>query len=201
MILLIDNYDSFVQNLARYFRRLGCETVTLRNDAVDAARVRELAPEAIVISPGPGTPHNSGYSLGAVNDFHQSIPMLGVCLGHQAIIESLGGVVSPSGVPMHGRASELRHDGSGLFAGLPPRFNVGRYHSLVGVKKTIPDSLVVTATLDDGTVMAVQHRSYPVVGVQFHPESVLTQFGYQILMNFMAMAGMEVPETVPEDGF
>jgi anthranilate synthase/aminodeoxychorismate synthase-like glutamine amidotransferase len=197
MILLVDNYDSFVHNLARYFRRLGCETMTLRNDEVDAERVRQLAPQAIVLSPGPCSPNEAGYSLKLIDDFGDSIPIFGVCLGHQAIAQALGGKIIRCDFPTHGRASEIHHNGSKLFSNVPKTFEVGRYHSLVADKKTLPSDLLVTATLADGTIMAVEHKYRPIVGVQFHPESVLTQFGYRILMNFLEMAGVELTVDEP----
>ncbi|QEG23436.1 anthranilate synthase component II [Mariniblastus fucicola] len=191
MILVIDNYDSFVHNLARYFRQLGCQTVTMRNDDVDRSVVEELAPTAIVISPGPCSPGEAGYSIDCVTDFADSIPILGVCLGHQGIVQAFGGDVIRSGQPMHGRQSEVQHNGGAFFGGIPENFKVGRYHSLIATSKSMPDCLEVTARLDDGTIMAVQHRSRPVIGVQFHPESILTEFGHQMLANFCSIAGME----------
>ena len=191
MILVIDNYDSFVHNLARYFRQLGCETKTLRNDEVDRQRIKSLAPDAIVISPGPCSPNEAGYSVQCVCDFAESIPLLGVCLGHQAIIQAYGGNVIRRGQPMHGRQSEVNHEGGDFFAGIPQSFLVGRYHSLIAESKSLPSSLRAVARIEDGTIMAVQHETLPVVGVQFHPESILTEHGYQMLANFCAMAGIE----------
>ncbi len=191
MILVIDNYDSFVHNLARYFRQLGCETKTLRNDEVDRKVVASISPQAIVISPGPCSPDEAGYSVRCVKDFADTIPILGVCLGHQAIVQAFGGDVIRSGQPMHGRQSEVNHEGGDFFENVPRSFNVGRYHSLIAKSKSIPECLEVTAKLDDGTIMAVQHRSNPVVGVQFHPESILTESGHQMLANFCSMAGID----------
>jgi len=191
LILVIDNYDSFVHNLARYFRQLGCETMTLRNDEVNRSFIEELKPDAIVISPGPCSPDEAGYSVDCVRDFADSIPILGVCLGHQAIVQGLGGDVIRSGQPMHGRQSEVNHEGGTLFDNVPSPFLVGRYHSLIAKSNSMPDCLEVVAKLDEGTVMAVQHRTRPVVGVQFHPESILTQHGYQMLANFCTLAGIE----------
>ena len=190
MILLVDNYDSFVHNLARYLRRLNQETVVLRNDEATVGRVAELAPAAIVMSPGPCAPQQAGCCLELVRHFHVSTPMLGVCLGHQVIVEALGGKIVRAPEPVHGRASLLRHDGSGSFAGLPNPFWVGRYHSLAACSASMPDSLHVNAVLEDGVVMAVQHKTYPIVGWQFHPESVLTQHGYQLLRKFLELAGI-----------
>ncbi len=191
MILVIDNYDSFVHNLARYFRQLGCETKTLRNDEVSRSIVESIGPKAIVISPGPCTPDEAGYSVDCVKDFAGEIPILGVCLGHQVIAQAFGGIVVRSGQPMHGRQSEVHHGGSAFFENVPSSFSVGRYHSLIAKSKNLPDCLEVTAKLDDGTIMAVQHRTHPVVGVQFHPESILTDYGHQMLANFCSMAGIE----------
>jgi len=191
MILVIDNYDSFVHNLARYFRQLGCQTRTIRNDEVDREVVNNLNPQAIVISPGPCSPDEAGYSVHCVSDFAEQIPILGVCLGHQAIVQAFGGRVIRSGQPMHGRSSTVQHAGGAFFENIPDSFNIGRYHSLIAEPKTLPDCLEVTAKLDDGTIMAVQHGSAPVVGVQFHPESILTEHGYRMLANFCAMAGIE----------
>ena len=191
MILVIDNYDSFVHNLARYFRQLGCETMTMRNDKVNRAMIEEMSPQGIVISPGPCSPDEAGYSVDSVKDFAGSIPILGVCLGHQAIVQAFGGEVIRSGQPMHGRQSEVNQSGGAFFENVPPSFSVGRYHSLIANSNSMPECLEVIARLDDGTVMAVQHRTHPVVGVQFHPESILTQHGYQMLANFCSIAGIE----------
>jgi anthranilate synthase/aminodeoxychorismate synthase-like glutamine amidotransferase len=200
MILVIDNYDSFVHNLARYFRQLGCETVVRRNDELDRQTVEALNPEAIVISPGPCSPDEAGYSVDAVRDFHQTIPILGVCLGHQAIVQAFGGEVIKSGQPMHGRHSEIIQEAGDIFEGLPQRIQVGRYHSLIAAEKTLPDCLEVLARLDDGTIMAIQHRKFPVTGVQFHPESVLTIHGYRMLANFCSQAGIDIDLSQNLDG-
>ena len=186
---MIDNYDSFVHNLARYLRQLGCETKVLRNDEVSRQTIEALSPSGIVISPGPCSPIEAGYSVQCVKDFSESIPMLGVCLGHQAIVSAFGGQIQRSERPMHGRQSEVHHRGGGLFAEIPATFSVGRYHSLIAGSETIPEVLKVTAKLEDGTVMAVEHRGLPVFGVQFHPESILTEYGYQLLANFCRFAG------------
>jgi len=190
MILLIDNYDSFVFNLARYFERLGVETVVVRNDAVDAAGVRQSRPTAVVLSPGPCTPDEAGNSLAIVRELHAEVPMLGVCLGHQTIAAALGGQVARAATPMHGRASLISHHGTGLFEGLPSPFTVGRYHSLVAPEAALQPELRVTAWTDEGIVMALEHVRYPVYGVQFHPESILTEHGYAILANFLKAAGL-----------
>ena len=196
MLLLIDNYDSFVYNLARYLEELGCETVVVRNDAVDVDAVRKMAPQAIVISPGPCTPNEAGVSVGVISGLSESVPILGVCLGHQAIAAALGGTVVRATEPVHGRSSLVRHSGEGLFAGLPSPLRVGRYHSLIVEESTLPTDLVVTARTDEGTIMAFQHRTRPLFGVQFHPESVLTQAGRSLLANFVRGAGL-MPRDCP----
>jgi anthranilate synthase/aminodeoxychorismate synthase-like glutamine amidotransferase len=190
MILLIDNYDSFAHNLARYFERLGQATTVLRNDEVDAARVREMRPSAVVLSPGPCTPREAGASLDIVSALHRELPILGVCLGHQVIAEALGGRVVRAPAPVHGRTSAIRHDGCGLFTGLPSPLTVARYHSLVVEPASLPQDLRATAASHDGVLMAIEHTRYPVYGVQFHPESILTQSGYELLANFLRLAGL-----------
>lgn len=199
MILVIDNYDSFVHNLARYFRQLGCATKVLRNDEVNKRTIIELAPDAIVISPGPCSPDEAGYSVQCIRDFSSSIPILGVCLGHQAIVQAFGGSVIRSGQPMHGRQSEVFHEGGEFFSEIPASFSVGRYHSLIAESKSLPECLRVSAKLDEGTIMAVEHRTLPVVGVQFHPESILTEHGYQMLANFCSMAGIETASKLQKE--
>ncbi|MEM9186349.1 MAG: aminodeoxychorismate/anthranilate synthase component II [Planctomycetota bacterium] len=186
MILLIDNYDSFVHNLARCFTLLGEETVVVRNDAIDAAGVRALEPTAVVISPGPCTPREAGCSVEVIRELHLTTPILGVCLGHQAIGAAFGADVIRAPGPVHGRASPVRHTGAGVFEGVGSPLRVGRYHSLVVDEATLPGELSVTARTDDGVVMAIQHRSLPIVGLQFHPESVLTDDGLRLLTNFLA---------------
>ena len=197
MILLIDNYDSFVHNLARYFQRLGHETRVVRNDAIDAAGVRALRPDALVLSPGPCAPEQAGCSLELVRSLHAELPTLGVCLGHQAIAAALGGQVTRAPEPVHGRASDVYHEGRGIFAGLPNPLRACRYHSLVVEEASLPDGLDVTARTADGVVMALAHRELPVVGVQFHPESVLTDAGYEMLAAFLRLAGLSVPTPIP----
>jgi anthranilate synthase/aminodeoxychorismate synthase-like glutamine amidotransferase len=192
MLLLIDNYDSFVHNLARYFERLGVETQVLRNDAIDAAGVRSLRPAAIVLSPGPCTPREAGESLAIVRELWAEVPMLGVCLGHQVIAAALGGEIVRASVPVHGRASAVTHDGSRLFAGLPSPLTVGRYHSLAVEPASLTDELQATAWTEDGELMALEHRRRPMFGVQFHPESILTEHGYELLANFLSLAGVVV---------
>lgn len=187
-ILLIDNYDSFVHNLARYFRRLGCTTEVRRNNEIDAIGVQNLVPDAIVLSPGPGAPEDAGNSLDIVKKLSSKIPILGICLGHQTIAAAFGGQVVRAKEPWHGRSSELRHNECSLFQNLPSPLTVGRYHSLIAEPKTLPAELEERAHTDDGTIMAFAHRSLPVVGFQFHPESILTFGGYRLLYNYLRLA-------------
>ena len=183
MILLIDNYDSFTYNLAHLFGELGADVVVYRNDAIDADAAARLEPSHVVISPGPGRPGRAGATKEIIRRLAPSIPTLGVCLGHQAIVEVFGGEVGPARELVHGKSCTVRHDGQGLFAGLPDDFEAGRYHSLAATAS--PDELEVCARSDDGEVMAVRHRGLPVDGVQFHPESVLTPLGPAIARNFL----------------
>jgi len=185
MILLIDNYDSFVHNLARYFEQLGRSTVVVRNDddaAIDAA-LAEAA--AVIVSPGPCTPAEAGRSVEIVQTHGERVPILGVCLGHQAIAAAYDGRIIRAAEPMHGRSSKIHHDGRGLFARLPNPLTGCRYHSLIVEEATLPDCLEVTARSDHGQIMALAHREHPVFGVQFHPESVLTSQGYELLSAFL----------------
>lgn len=191
MLLLIDNYDSFVHNLARYFRRLGCEIEVVRNDQITTAEIaarRDI--DAIVLSPGPCTPTEAGCSLELVCEMSARIPILGVCLGHQTIAAAFGGRVVRAAEPRHGRSSLITHDQSELFGGLPSPLRVGRYHSLVAEDTSLPTELVVTARDEKGVIMALAHRRYPIFGVQFHPESILTEYGYEMLSNFLLSAGI-----------
>lgn len=197
MILLVDNYDSFVFNLARYFRRLGQPTEVVRNDAVDVAAARSCRPLALVLSPGPCAPQQAGCSLELVRELYAELPILGVCLGHQTIAAALGGRVVRAAEPVHGRASSVLHDGRGVFAGLPNPLRACRYHSLVVDEATLPDCLEVTARTADGVVMALAHHTLPVVGLQFHPESILTDLGYELLAGFLRLAGWPVSGSVP----
>lgn len=187
MILLIDNYDSFVYNLARYVSELGYERIVKRNDAVTIADIAQLKPTHIIISPGPCAPDQAGISLDVVRYFGDKIPILGVCLGHQVIGQAYGGCVMRAKNPMHGKSSAVIHHEQGLFAGLSNPLRVARYHSLIVSKENLPDNLLVTAQCEAGEVMALAHRDYPVFGVQFHPESILTQSGYELLRNFFKM--------------
>ena len=196
MILVIDNYDSFVHNLARYFRQLGQETTVRRNDAITIDDIQQLKPDAIVLSPGPCTPSESGICLDVVRKFQTEIPILGVCLGHQAIVAALGGKVIRAVRPMHGQASQITHNADGVFRDLPSPMQVGRYHSLVAEPASLPSCLRVDAQIEDGTIMAVSHKSLPVVGVQFHPESVLTEHGYAMLANFLRLTGVPTASEV-----
>ena len=183
MILLIDNYDSFTYNLAHLFGELGAEVVVRRNDAIDADEAERLAPSHLVISPGPGRPNEAGVSVEIVRRLAPRVPTLGVCLGHQAIVEAFGGEIGRAVRLVHGKASAISHDGRGLFRGLPAEFEAGRYHSLAAA--SVPDCLEVSATCAEGEVMAVRHRELPVDGVQFHPESVLTPLGPELARNFL----------------
>ncbi len=184
-LLLIDNYDSFTYNLVQAFRALGAAVSVLRNDAVSVHEALALGPTHLCISPGPGTPADAGICADLIRAFSGRIPVLGVCLGHQVIVEVFGGSIARAAKPMHGKTSLLRHDGAGVFARLPQGCIVGRYHSLVAVPHSLPQSLVVTATTPDGEVMGVRHRREPTEGVQFHPESILTPDGPRLLENFL----------------
>ena len=192
MLVLIDNYDSFVHNLSRYCNELNCETVVLRNDAVSVADVMAMRPEAIVISPGPCTPKEAGISEELISACVGQVPILGVCLGHQAIASASGGKVIRADRPIHGMTSEIRHDGSALFHDLPNPLRVMRYHSLIIDEQTLPREYTVTARTNSGTPMAIAHKSEPVFGVQFHPEAVLTEHGHLLLANFLGVAGVKV---------
>ena len=183
MILIVDNYDSFVHNVARYVRELGRETRVVRNDMVKPGEIAGDV-SGLIISPGPCTPNEAGASLDLIRSLTGKAPILGICLGHQCVGQAFGGTVGRAKRPMHGEASEIHHDGNGLFAGIPDRFNAGRYHSLI-VDLDDDSPLTVTARSEDGEIMAVEHRDHPVFGVQFHPESVLTEHGHDLLRNFL----------------
>ena len=184
-VVLIDNYDSFVYNLVQELGELGAEPVVYRNDAVDMDGIRAAAPDAIVISPGPGRPESAGISMEVISTFAGEFPILGVCLGHQCIGEVYGGKTVSAPTLMHGKTSQIHHDGTGVFAGLPDPFTATRYHSLVTDPGSVPDVLEVTATTSDGVVMGLRHRTLRVEGVQFHPESILTPCGPTLLGNFL----------------
>jgi anthranilate synthase component II len=185
VILLLDNYDSFVHNLARYVRELSGEPLVRRNDAVTLDEIQALAPTHIIISPGPCTPTEAGVSVEVVRRFGPVIPTLGVCLGHQCIGAAYGARIVRAGRPMHGKTSRISHDSRGIFRGLPNPIVATRYHSLVLERSTIPAELLVTASSEDGEIMAIRHREHPVVGTQFHPESVLTEHGHTLLAHFL----------------
>jgi anthranilate synthase/aminodeoxychorismate synthase-like glutamine amidotransferase len=188
MILMIDNYDSFTYNLVQYFGELGQELKVIRNDQLTVAEAEAMAPERIVISPGPCTPKEAGVSNDIIRHFAGKVPLLGVCLGHQCIGDVFGGEVVRAPRLMHGKTSMIHHDGKGLFVGLPNPFEATRYHSLVIKPETMPDCLLVTAKTDQGEVMGVRHKEYCIEGVQFHPQSILTQAGKDLLRNFLAMS-------------
>ena len=193
MLLMIDNYDSFTYNVVQYLGELGADVTVHRNDEISVADIERLAPDRIVISPGPCTPNEAGISLDVVRRFGGEVPILGICLGHQSIGQAYGGDVVRAREVMHGKLSTISHDGHGVFSGLPERFEATRYHSLVVARDTLPDCLEVTAwtTHEDGTpdeIMGVRHREHVVAGVQFHPESIMTPAGHDVLRNFLALS-------------
>jgi len=185
MLLMIDNYDSFTYNLVQYFGELGAEVKVVRNDALSIEDIKRMRPAQLVVSPGPGTPNEAGISLAAIRRFAGSVPILGVCLGHQAIGQAFGGRVIKAKRVMHGKVSTVRHDRRGVFSGLPDGFTATRYHSLVVERATLPGCLEVTAESEEGEIMGLRHRTLPVEGVQFHPEALLTEHGHAMLKNFM----------------
>jgi len=185
MILVLDNYDSFTYNLVQYLGELGAAVKVLRNDEVTVDEVARMQPACIVISPGPCTPNEAGISLALIERFAGKLPILGVCLGHQAIGQAFGGRVVRAQQVMHGKVSQIRHDGRGVFAGIPEDFVATRYHSLVVERASLPESLVVTAQSEDGEIMGLRHREHAVEGVQFHPEALLTEHGHKMLQNFL----------------
>jgi anthranilate synthase/aminodeoxychorismate synthase-like glutamine amidotransferase len=195
MILLIDNYDSFTYNLYQYLCELGAVVVVRRNDKISLDEIAALAPERIVISPGPCTPREAGISIELIRRFAGEIPILGVCLGHQAIGEAFGGRVVRAPVVMHGKLSRVRHDGRSLFAGLPQDFTATRYHSLIVERATLPACLEISAETADGIIMGLRHRDLAIEGVQFHPEAILTEHGHALLKNFLMAPKYEVPST------
>jgi len=185
MILVIDNYDSFTYNLVQYLGELGAKLEVVRNDAMDVDALARMRPERIVISPGPGNPDQAGVSLEVIRRLGPTTPTLGVCLGHQSIGQAFGATVTRARMLMHGKTSEIRHDGKGVFAGLSNPFTATRYHSLIVLAETVPDELEVSARTEDGQVMGLRHRRFPIEGVQFHPESILTVEGKRLLANFL----------------
>lgn len=185
MILMIDNYDSFTYNLVQYLGILGSDVKVRRNDQVTLEEIETMAPERLVISPGPGIPQTSGIIVPLIQRFYQQVPILGVCLGHQAVAVALGGKVVRAGRLMHGKVSEIHHDGQGVFHDVPDPFTATRYHSLAVEEESLPSSLQITARAEDGEIMGVRHKDYPVHGIQFHPESILTEEGMRILENFL----------------
>lgn len=188
-LLLIDNYDSFTYNLVQAFLVLGAEVLVHRNDQIDVARARALAPSHLVISPGPGRPEDAGVSIELLDAFAGELPILGVCLGHQCIVQHFGGRIVRARRLMHGKTSLVHHDGQGVYAGLPDPFEAGRYHSLMAEEESVPAALVVTARTDQAEIMGVRHRALSIEGVQFHPESVLTPQGDALMANFLGVTG------------
>ncbi len=196
-LLMIDNYDSFTYNLVQYFSELGCEVIVYRNDEITITDIRQLSPDYIVISPGPCTPNEAGISLSVIEELGDEFPILGVCLGHQSIAQAFGGKVVHADEIMHGKVSEIGHNGKGIYEGIPSPLSVTRYHSLVADKQTLPDCLEVTAYVEnsDGTqreIMSFCHKTKQIYGVQYHPESILTKYGHQILNNFLKLTKKSV---------
>ncbi|WP_419875990.1 aminodeoxychorismate/anthranilate synthase component II [Candidatus Pristimantibacillus sp. PTI5] len=185
MILVIDNYDSFTYNLVQYLGELGEEITVKRNDEIDLAGIEALAPDHILISPGPCSPNEAGISLSLIEHFKGKIPIFGVCLGHQSIGQAFGGEVVRAEKLMHGKTSEIHHDEKSIFAGMPSPFTATRYHSLIVRRETLPDCLEITAETDEGEIMGLRHKEYPIEGVQFHPESIITEHGLTMLRNFL----------------
>ena len=185
MILVIDNYDSFTYNIVQELGELGADLAVHRNDKISVAEIRELGPDRIVISPGPGYPRDAGISLDVIRELGSEIPLLGICLGHQAIGEAYGGVVAHAPELMHGKTSMIYHEGDAILGGIPNPFEATRYHSLIVEEESLPDCLMITARTASGEIMGFRHRHEPVIGVQFHPESILTGYGMQILENFL----------------
>jgi anthranilate synthase/aminodeoxychorismate synthase-like glutamine amidotransferase len=188
MIVVIDNYDSFTYNLVQHLGSLGATLEVYRNDAITVDDLAARTPEAIVVSPGPCTPKDAGISVEIIRRLGRTIPILGVCLGHQSIGEAFGGRVVRAAMPVHGKVSRILHDGRTIYEGLPPSFEATRYHSLIVAREGLPDELEISAYLEDGTIMGLRHRTYPIEGVQFHPESVMTAVGKAILARFLALA-------------
>ena len=195
MILVIDNYDSFTYNLVHYLNELGAETLVYRNDAITVEQALGLKPDGILLSPGPCTPNEAGICLELIDKAPKDLPILGVCLGHQSIGQAFGGQVVRAKATMHGKTSPMHHTGKGVFAGMPQDFIATRYHSLSVARETLPEVLEITAWTEDGEVMGFQHKTRPIHGVQFHPESIATEGGHHLLANFLELAG--VPRNVP----
>ncbi|WP_438448982.1 aminodeoxychorismate/anthranilate synthase component II [Gorillibacterium sp. sgz5001074] len=191
MILVIDNYDSFTYNLVQYLGELGEKIEVRRNDEIDIEGIEKLAPDHILISPGPCTPNEAGVSLSLIEHFKGKIPILGVCLGHQSIGQAFGGDVIRAERLMHGKTSPIHHDGNGLFEGLPNPFTATRYHSLIVKRETLPDCLEITAWTEEGEIMGLRHKEYPIEGVQFHPESIITENGLTMLRNFLQKSAIQ----------
>ncbi len=189
MLLMIDNYDSFTYNLVQYFGELGEEVIVFRNDRITIPEIEKIKPDRIVISPGPCTPKEAGISIEVIKYFKDKVPILGVCLGHQAIGAAFGGRIVRAKNLMHGKTSMIFHDGKTIFEGIPSPFEATRYHSLVIEKETLPEELIITAWTEDGEIMGVRHKRYIIEGVQFHPESILTKHGHDILKNFLKLRG------------
>jgi anthranilate synthase component 2 len=185
MLLMIDNYDSFTYNLVQYLGELGEDVQVYRNDEIDLARVAELKPDHIVVSPGPCTPNEAGISVPLIHEFAGKIPILGVCLGHQSIGQAFGGRIVHAKQLMHGKTSQIHHKNVGVFRDLPNPYTATRYHSLVIERESLPDCLEITSWTDDGEIMGVRHKTLPIEGVQFHPESILTEYGHELLQNFL----------------
>ncbi|MEB3103284.1 aminodeoxychorismate/anthranilate synthase component II [Ferviditalea candida] len=194
MILVIDNYDSFTYNLVQYLGEIGEEIEVHRNDEIDIAEIERLNPDHILISPGPCTPNEAGISLELIRHFKDKTPILGVCLGHQAIGQAFGGKVVQAARMMHGKTSEIYHDEKTIFSGIPSPFTATRYHSLIVERESLPDCLEISAETSEGEIMALRHKTYPVEGVQFHPESIITDYGIQILRNFLSSSGRRQAE-------
>lgn len=190
-VYIIDNYDSFVHNIARYFQQLGCHTIVKRNDVITLDDVIASQATHLVISPGPCSPNEAGISLDLVRDFYNKLPILGICLGHQAIGQVFGAKIAHAIEPMHGRHSYIQHDNHGIFAGIPSPMKVGRYHSLIVEKTGLSAECSITAWSEQGEIMALAHKYFPVFGVQFHPESILTEQGYKLLENFIQMKSVK----------
>lgn len=189
MILMIDNYDSFTFNIVQYLGQMGEEVKVYRNDAINIEEIKALKPSAIFLSPGPCTPAEAGITVDVVREFYKDLPMMGICLGHQSIGHAFGAKVVRAERIMHGKVSPVKHDGKTIFAGLPNPFSAGRYHSLIVVRETLPSFLEISAETDEGEIMGIRHKDYPVEGIQFHPESVLTPQGKRIIRNFLKYTG------------